>query len=151
MALAGAGRLPEARAVIARLEGFLATAATSSNGWMTAEVGLPACRGVLAHVEGRHGDVVAELAPIRGTLSRFGGSHAQRDALQRTLVVSAIRDGRTDLARALVDERLAVRETSVWSWRRRSDVQLAVGDPAAAERAGRQADTHRARFAHAAA
>ena len=34
------------------------------------------------------------LAPIRRTLQRFGGSHAQRDVLQRTLLESALRSGR---------------------------------------------------------
>ena len=48
MALAGAGRLADARAVIGRLEAYVATAAASSNVRMTAEVGLPACRAVLA-------------------------------------------------------------------------------------------------------
>jgi hypothetical protein len=150
MALAGAGRLADARAVIARLEGYVATAAPSSNVQMTAEVGLPTCRAVLAHVEGRHGSVVAELAPIRTILSRFGGSHAQRDALQRTLVVSAIRDGQLDLAGALTDERLAVRTTSAWSWRQRSEVRRAMGDAEGAELAGRHATAHSTRFALAA-
>ena len=51
------------------------------NARMTAEIGLPACRAVLAFVEDRHDDVIAELMPIRRTLHHFGGSHAQRDAL----------------------------------------------------------------------
>ena len=118
---------------------------------MTAEVGLPACRSVLAHVEDRHADVVAELIPIRTILARFGGSHAQRGALQRTLVVSAIRSGQLQLARSLVDERLAVRETSVWSWQRRNQVLTAAGDRVAADRANQQATAHAARFAAAAA
>ena len=46
MALAGAGRLADARAVIDRLDAYVATAAPSSNLRMTAEVGLPACRSV---------------------------------------------------------------------------------------------------------
>jgi tetratricopeptide (TPR) repeat protein len=150
MALAGAGRLAEARGVIRRLESYVATAAPTSNVRMTAEVGLPASRGVLAFAEGRHDRVVAELAPIRTVLARFGGSHAQRDALQRTLVVSALRDGQLDLARALLDERLALRDTSVWSWRQRSRVFQATGDPAAAAQADRRAATHQARFAAAA-
>jgi hypothetical protein len=150
MALAGAGRLMDVRAVISRLERYVTTTAPSSNVRMTAEVGLPACRAVLAHVEGRHGAVVAELAPIRTTLSRFGGSHAQRDALQRTLVVSAIRDEQLDLARALVDERLAVRDTSAWSWRRRSEVRRATADAEGAELADRRAAAHSTRFSHAA-
>lgn len=150
MAFAGAGRLADARAVIARLERYVAIAAASSNVSMTAEVGLPACRAVLAFAEGRHDAAVSLLAPIRTTLARFGGSHAQRDALQRTLVVSAIRDGRFDLARALLDERLAVRGTSVWSWRQRGRVVRATGDATGAEHADQRADANRARFACAA-
>ena len=118
---------------------------------MTAAVGLPASRAVLAHVEDRHADVVEELMPIRTTLARFGGSHAQRDALQRTLVDSAIRSGQLQLAANLVDERLALRETSVWSWQRRSQVLTAAGDMVAGGRASQQAAAHAARFTAAAA
>jgi tetratricopeptide (TPR) repeat protein len=150
MAFAGAGRLADARAVIARLERYVVSAPPASNVWMTAEVGLPAIRAVLAYAEGRHDVVVAELAPIRTILARFGGSHAQRDALQRTLIVSAIGDGRLDLARALLDERLAVRDTSVWSWLRRSQIRRAAGDAEGAEHAEQQAGTYRARFRHVA-
>jgi hypothetical protein len=151
MALAGAGRTDEARTVIDRLAAYVAADAPASNVHMTAAVGLPASRAVLAHVEDRHADVVAELMPIRTTLARFGGSHAQRDALQRTLVDSAIRSGQVRLAGSLVDERLAVRETSVWSWRRRSQILTASGDTVAGDRANQQAAAHAARFTAAAA
>ncbi len=116
---------------------------------MTAEVGLPACRSVLAYAEDRHAAVVAELMPIRTILARFGGSHAQRDALQRTLVVSAIRSNQLDVARALLAERLGVRDTSVWSWRRRGEVLRAAGDADAANRADQQAASYASRFAAA--
>ena len=149
MALAGAGRPDDARAVIDRLAAYVAASPPSSNVRMTAEVGLPACRAVLAHVEDRHADVVAELMPIRTILARFGGSHAQRDALQRTLVDSAIRSGQLQLARSLIDERLAVRETSVWSWQRRSQMLSAAGDAGAADAADERAVAHAARFAAA--
>ena len=66
---------------------------------MTAEVGLPTSRAVIAFTEGRHDDVVDELWPIRAHFQQFGGSHAQRDLLQRTLTDSAIRSGQLDLAR----------------------------------------------------
>jgi tetratricopeptide (TPR) repeat protein len=147
MALAGAGRLDDARAVIDRLQTYVAVGPPSSNVRMTAEVGLPACRSVLAHVEGRHDDVVTELMPIRTILARFGGSHAQRDALQRTLVDAAIRSGQLQLARSLIDERLAVRETSTWSWHRRSQVLTDMGDVAFADLSARRAAAHAARFA----
>jgi hypothetical protein len=117
---------------------------------MTTEVGLPACRSVVAFTEGRHADVIAELAPVRTTLGHFGGSHAQRDGLQRTLLVSAAREGQVDLAAALTSERLATRETSVWSWRRRAEIARSVGDDSAASVADGRADAAATRFAAAA-
>ncbi|MGH8982858.1 MAG: tetratricopeptide repeat protein, partial [Acidimicrobiia bacterium] len=109
IALCGAGRTADARAVIERLERYVADAPVQagSNRAMTAEVGLPSSRAVLAYTEGRHDDVVGEMLPIRTVFQHFGGSHAQRDVLQRTLTESAIRSGRLDLARALLDERLS--------------------------------------------
>ena len=85
---------------------------------MTDEVGLAACRALLAFGEDRHDDVVDLLVPIRRDTYRFGGSHAQRDALQRTLLESALRAGRQDLARALLAERLTLRARSVYGWSR---------------------------------
>ena len=55
------------------------------------------------------------MLPIRRRLQRFGGSHAQRDVLQRTLLDAALRSGRTDMARGLISERLAVRPTSSYA------------------------------------
>ena len=112
MALAGAGRLADARAVIDRLERYVAEShgPPGTNVAMTADVGLPASRAVLAFVEDRHDDVWPSCSPSARTLQRFGGSHAQRDALQRTLLESALRAGRLELASALLSERLAARE-----------------------------------------
>jgi len=146
MALAGAGRLADARAVIDRLDAYVVASAPSSNVRMTTEVGLPACRSVVAYIEDRHADVVAELLPIRTILARFGGSHAQRDALQRTLVASALRAGQLDLARALLNERIGVRETSIWSWRRRAELSRAAGDRPDADRADRRASSYASSF-----
>ena len=116
---------------------------------MTAEIGLPACRAVLAFVEDRHDDVVAELLPIRRVLQRFGGSHAQRDALQRTLLESALRAGRYELARALTrraarrarDQRVRLDPAGPGPARPRRRAGAAAADARAA--------AHRARFAAA--
>lgn len=115
VAYVGAGQRDEAQRVVQRLEAFVAEGIDSSNLAMTAEVGLPAARAIVAFGDERWSDVVDELLPIRRRSHRFGGSHAQRDLLQRTLLEAAIRDGRTDLARALVSERLAVRPTSAYA------------------------------------
>jgi tetratricopeptide (TPR) repeat protein len=151
MAFAGAGRAGDARAVVDRLDAYAAgaPAAGRTNVEMTTQVGLPACRAVLAYAEGRDGDVVDELLPIRTILQRFGGSHAQRDALQRTLVDAAVRSGRYDLATALLGERLALRETSVYSLLRWAEVLRARGDDTGAAAAGTRAQAHSNRFAAA--
>ncbi len=116
---------------------------------MTAEIGLPSSRAVLAFAERRDDDVLAELLPIRRTLQRFGGSHAQRDALQRTMLASALRSGRLELASALVSERLGTRESSVYAWNRRADLARRQGARAAAARAATAAREHQTRFAAA--
>jgi len=114
---------------------------------MSAEIGLPACRSVLAFIDGRYDDVITELHPIRRTLNRFGGSHAQRDALQRTLLEAALRSGRHELARALTSERLGLRESSVYGWSQRARALRGLGDDAAAAKAEQRAAHYRAQFA----
>jgi hypothetical protein len=102
---------------------------------------------VLAYAEDRHDDVVDTLAPIRRTLHRFGGSHAQRDVLQRTLLESALRSGRFEFAAELLSERLAERETSVYGWTRRQRLLSATGDVTAAAAAAARAAELQSRFA----
>ena len=82
-------------------------------------------------------------------LHRFGGSHAQRDALQRTLLESAIRDGQLRLARALTAERLGVRETSVYGWTQRARALRGLGEEHGADGAEATAAAHRLRFSMA--
>ena len=104
----------------------------------------------LAFVEQRYDDVIDELLPIRRVLQHFGGSHAQRDALQRTLLESAIRSERFELARLLSSERLGVREASVYSWKQRARAFRGLGEPALADHADQLAGSYRRQFASAA-
>jgi tetratricopeptide (TPR) repeat protein len=146
MAFAGADRRDDIRTLIEGRERWL-DGSGGSNARMTAEIGLPACRAVLAFVEQRHDDVIAELLPIRRTLHHFGGSHAQRDALHRTLLESALRSGHYELARALTSERLGVRESSVYGWSQRARALRGLGDEAGAAAAEQQSAEYRSRFA----
>jgi hypothetical protein len=148
MAFAGANRRDDGHAVIDRLTQYI-DRAHGTNANMTAEVGLPACRAIVAFSEGRYDDVVAELTPIRAVLHRFGGSHAQRDALQRTLLEAALRSGRHDWARALTAERLSAREASVYGWMQRARALRTAGHDAEASRASERAQVYRSRFAAA--
>ena len=94
--------------------------------------------------------MIGELEPIRLVLNRFGGSHAQRDALQRTLLESALRAGELELARTLVAERISLRESSVYGWSRRARLLRAMDDvAAAADAADATARDHQSRFAAA--
>ena len=150
MALAGAGRRDDAVDLIQSRQRWLddgsPAAGARTNIRMTAEIGLPACRAALAFVDDRHGDVIDELMPVRRTLHRFGGSHAERDALQRTLLESSLRAGRYALARALTSERLGVRESSVYSWSQRARALKGLGNLDDAATAERSAAASRDRF-----
>jgi hypothetical protein len=110
MAFVGSGRLASARAVIAAQEA--AVAAPGDNAGFTAEVGLAVSRGLLAFGEGDHARAVAELRGVRSIAHRFGGSHAQRDVIDLTLIEAALRSGDGALAAALVAERADRRHES---------------------------------------
>jgi hypothetical protein len=149
MTLCGAGRLAEARAVIERLSRSVETSDPSrrTNVAMTVEVGLPACLAVLAYAEGRDDDVLDALMPARAAFNRFGGSHAQRDVLQRTVLAAALRGGSFDVAAALISERLGVRPSSVYALAQSAALAAARGQGAHADRAAAAAAEHRTRFA----
>ena len=149
IAFAGADRRDDVHDVIETRQRWLEGGheANATNVRMTAEIGLPACRAMLAFIEDRHHDVIQLLMPIRRNFHHFGGSHAQRDALQRTLLESALRSGRYELARALVSERLGLRESSVYGWSQRARAVRGLGDDAAAAAAEQRATAVRARFA----
>jgi hypothetical protein len=66
------------------------------------------------------------------------------------LTESAIRSGRLDVARSLVDERLSQRDTSVYGWLRRARILAAQGDEAQADVARRAATANQTRFSTAA-
>jgi hypothetical protein len=78
----------------------------------TAEVGEPATRAVQAFVAGDHAQAAVLLRSIRSSAHRFGGSHAQRDVLDLTLIEAALRSGDRPLAAALSAERAAMRPAS---------------------------------------
>ncbi|MEI6440952.1 MAG: tetratricopeptide repeat protein [Alphaproteobacteria bacterium] len=116
LAFIGAGRMTEASQRLAELEDLVRAPGGEGSNWLaTATAGLAVARGLLAFARQDHGAVVRYMAPVRHQLSIFGGSHAQRDVFQRTLLVSAIRAGETALARNLCAERLADRPASVWA------------------------------------
>ncbi len=67
---------------------------------------------IQAFGEGNYAQAVTLLRPIRNIAHRFGGSHAQRDLLDLTLIEASFRAGNTALAAALAAERAALRPQS---------------------------------------
>jgi hypothetical protein len=84
----------------------------SDNAQFTREVGHPAARAVQAFGHGDFATAVELLRGIRHHAHRFGGSHAQRDLIDLTLLEAALRGGDGALARGLAAERGALRPRS---------------------------------------
>lgn len=85
---------------------------TGDQAAISREVGAPLLRA-LADFGG--GDPVAALALLRRTrptAHHFGGSHAQRDVIDLTMIEAARQSGNVPLAKALVAERLHLKPTS---------------------------------------
>ena len=62
--------------------------------------------GIAAYGAGDYESAVALLEPIAGEVIRIGGSHAQRDVFEETLLESYLRAGRFEQAEALLTVRL---------------------------------------------
>ena len=81
------------------------------NRQVTVEVGRPLIEGVLAFAREDYARAIEAILPLRYEANRIGGSDAQRDILNLTLIAAAERAGEWRLARALLAERLAQRPT----------------------------------------
>jgi hypothetical protein len=140
MAFIGAGDLVRARDLVGDLEALVEKGDHEATSWiMTSRVGLPVCRSILAFGVGAYEQVLNELWPIRARLHEFGGSHAQRDAIERTLLEASIRAPRLDVARALVNERLGVRKSSTYTWSKCAEALTGMGDESGALTAANRA------------
>ncbi|MBE7420340.1 MAG: tetratricopeptide repeat protein [Ideonella sp.] len=93
-----------------------AGAAARSNHAMAGEVGAPLMRALLAFARGDAAAAVQGLYDVRTRAQRFGGSHAQRDLVDQTLLAAAAADARNSstghaasraIGRAVLNERRA--------------------------------------------
>jgi tetratricopeptide (TPR) repeat protein len=84
---------------------------SGDNRQVTAEVGRRLMDGSLAFAGGDYARAVDAILPVRADAIRIGGSHAQRDIVNLTLIAAAERSGQWNLARALLAERLEARPT----------------------------------------
>jgi tetratricopeptide (TPR) repeat protein len=117
MALVAEGRSSAAAARLAAVEA--AAEAKGTNAMMTRSVGLPIVRAIEAFGREGYRETVDHLMPVRYRAYVFGGSHAQRDIVHRTLIEAAFRAGDRTLAAALCNERTALKPQCPFSWRLR--------------------------------
>jgi len=111
LALIGAGELARAHDW-ARQVALHAERSGGSNRAIARDVGGPLMRGMLAFANGRFDEAIEILYPVRAQATRFGGSHAQRDLIDQTLLAAASRAVDRSVGRALLNERrLAKPET----------------------------------------
>jgi hypothetical protein len=107
MAFTATGRRQSADAVLA------AIAAPDQGHWThvaaAREVGLPLAQGIDAFGAGDWRRCADLLIDVRGKAAGFGGSHAQRDIIDLTLIEAARRAGDASLESRLRSERLAAR------------------------------------------
>ncbi|HWP88192.1 MAG TPA: tetratricopeptide repeat protein, partial [Burkholderiales bacterium] len=78
----------------------------------TREVGHTVTLALRAFGRGDYSQTVRRLRAVREIAHRFGGSHAQRDLIDLTLLEASIRSGEMALARALCAERSYYRPES---------------------------------------
>lgn len=84
----------------------------ADNSEFTREVGLPVARAIHALGRGDAALALELLRPVRSRAHRFGGSHAQRDLIDQTLIEAARLADDQPLAAALAAERAALRPHS---------------------------------------
>lgn len=81
-----------------------------------AAIGL--CRGIRAFAEGDNDNAIRILEPLMPAVVRIGGSHAQRELWEDTLIVACLRGGHGDKAARMISERLHRRPSArdeAWS------------------------------------
>jgi len=113
MAFVGAGRDDLAERLLAVMT--RTAQGDTDNAMMTRQVGLPVAQALRAMGQQQPQRAVELLSAVRPVAARAGGSHAQRDLLSQTLTVAAQRSGNRSMARALLNERLALKPHSMLS------------------------------------
>lgn len=95
--------------------------AAPDNRAMATEVGLPLMLGLVDFSRGRMRQCIDRLLPLRGIAHHFGGSHAQRDLIDQTLLAAASNGCDRSLGRALLNERRCAKPltplTEYWAGR----------------------------------
>ena len=124
LAFAGAGDAEATQRLVDRL-----TSQGEKGDDLSREMTLPIALGAAAFVAGDYDEAANLMGPTYPMLARIGGSHAQREVFEDTLLETYIRAGRYDDAKDMLDERLS-RRSSVRDtyWLGRLEAQAVQGD-----------------------
>jgi tetratricopeptide (TPR) repeat protein len=106
LAYAAAGDAAALSTLITGLEGLHAKGHP-----IAGTVALPLVRGVAAYVAGDYAGALGLMESVAGEIHRVGGSHAQWELFEETMVVCLLRLGRLDQAQRLIRRRLGVRSS----------------------------------------
>ncbi|MDE5453345.1 tetratricopeptide repeat protein [Bradyrhizobium sp. CSA112] len=85
---------------------------------MPGRAAIDLCRGIRAFAEGDNAGAIRMLEPALADLARIGGSHAQRELWEDTLIVAYLRAGQGDKAARCISARLDRRPSArdeAWS------------------------------------
>ena len=116
IALIGAGELGHADAWM-RSSLRIAARGGQWNREVTFDIAMPLMRGLLDFGQGRFEAAAQAIHALLPIAARIGGSHAQRDVIDQTLLAAAARGGMKDAGRALLEERrLAKPDTPLTQW-----------------------------------
>lgn len=132
LALLGAGEQARAEHWVARCaaRALQPEDARRSNHAVARELGLPLLRGLLAFGRGQPAEACRLWPPLLAQLQRLGGSQAQRDVIEQTLLAACAAGGSNNLGRALLNERRLARPMT--PLRRHWQAQLQPTAPARA-------------------
>ena len=115
MALIGAGEMARAREWVALCRAEPAPRRLEPRGLARRRRRLDG--GLLAFGDANPGAAAAAIAPLRDRLARIGGSHAQRDVVEQTLLAAAARGADRSAGRALLAARVRARPaTPLGEW-----------------------------------
>jgi hypothetical protein len=101
LAFIGSGDMARAQALLAASS----AQASGDNAGMAHEVGVPLMQGLVAFAKGDADATCTLLYPLRSVAHHFGGSHAQRDLIDQTLLAAAARSSHKAMGQALLNER----------------------------------------------
>jgi len=113
LSLAASGRRKALSAFLAGLRGR-ALRDIDTQARVFASVGLTVARGIAASAGGEATEAADLLGAVRRDLPRLGGSHAQRDLIERIGIAANVEAGRRRAGADLLAERAARRAPGVW-------------------------------------